>query len=411
MVRIPYNGNFPLYFTMMYKTPKIYVALPVLNEVENLPQLIKCLNSQTIQDFELIVCINQYESWWDIADKNIICQNNQESINYLKELYDKRITIIDRSSKGNGWPEKKGGVGWARKIAMDFINLQANPEDLIVSIDADTDYPSNYLEEIINSFRYNPKITSIAIPYYHKLSGNETDELILRYEIYMRNYLLNMLKIQNPYAFTALGSAIALPVWAYRKIGGITPVKSGEDFYFLQKLVKTARIGIWLNTLAYPSSRFSDRVLFGTGPALIKGSGGDWDSYPIYAKSLFSKIKETYDSFNDLFEKDIETPMDDFLKNQFNTDDLWGALRNNYTDKENFIRACKVKVDGLRILQFLKKENQEFKKWDEFALNEDEKLRDYLQGKLLKMKDLIALRESLFDEEMQLRKHYLFTGL
>ena len=118
-------------------------------------------------------------------------------------------------------------------------------------------------------------LLGLAIPYYHKLIGNPVnDRLILRYEIYMRHYLLNMLEIGNPYAFTAIGSAMAAKVSAYRKVGGLAPVKSGEDFYFIQKLKKNGKVGNWCETTAFPSSRFSNRVIFGTGRALIKGNAG-----------------------------------------------------------------------------------------------------------------------------------------
>jgi len=147
---------------------------------------------------------------------------------------------------------------------------------------------------------------------------------------------------------------MAFPVWAYRKVKGLTPVMSGEDFYFLQKLVKYGNIGSSVNTTAYPSARFSDRVLFGTGPALIRGKGGDWSAYPFYPASFFDEVKTTYDSFSGLFEKDIPTPMDDFLFEQFKTKDIWGPIRRNYKKPEPFIRACQNKVDGLRILQFLR---------------------------------------------------------
>jgi hypothetical protein len=87
-------------------------------------------------------------------------------------------------------------------------------------------------------------LLGIAIPYFHPLTGNNVnDRLILRYEIYMRHYLNNMLEIGNPYAFTAIGSAMAAKVSAYRKVGGLTPVKSGEDFYFIQKLKKIRQCG------------------------------------------------------------------------------------------------------------------------------------------------------------------------
>ena len=191
-----------------------------------------------------------------------------------------------------------------------------------------------------------------------KYAGVEKDTWLLRYEIYMRYFLLNMLRIKNPYAYTALGSAMAFPVWAYKKLGGLTPVMSGEDFYFLQKLRKSGNLGIWTNTIAYPSARFSDRVNFGTGPALIKGETGDWDSYPIYYYQLFDKVKETFDLFPTLFKRDVTTPMDEFLKKQFGSNEIWKPLRDNYKDEKNFVKACVAKVDGLRILQFLKLSQQ-----------------------------------------------------
>ncbi|HEY9114882.1 MAG TPA: hypothetical protein VIN10_09275, partial [Bacteroidales bacterium] len=318
------------------------------------------MKNQEYQGFELIVCVNQYDDWWKQPEKLDQCINNQESIEFLKNDSNLKIHIIDKSSEGNGWPAKKGGVGWARKVAMDYISKIANPEDIIICIDADTFYPPNFAGAVLDKISRKENLLGLAIPYYHPLTGNPVnDRLILRYEIYMRHYLLNMLEIGNPYAFTAIGSAMASTVTAYRKIGGLTPVKSGEDFYFIQKLKKTGKVANWCETIAYPSSRFSDRVIFGTGPALIKGNTGDWASYPIYKKESFRKMKETFDLFPDLFEKNIPTPMDSFLQKQFKAEKIWEPLRLNYKDRPNFVKACANKVDGLRILQFLR--NEQFK--------------------------------------------------
>jgi hypothetical protein len=236
-------------------------------------------------------------------------------------------------------------------------------------MDADTFYPADYLGTLKRFFGEHRSSWGVALPYYHQLTGDQIqDRLILRYEIYMRCFLLNMFRIENPYAFTALGSAMAFPVWAYRKAGGLTPVLSGEDFYFLQKLVKYGSVDLYVSTTAFPSSRLSDRVIFGTGPALIKGSRGDWSSYPIYEPRFFDEIRETFVLFPSLFEKDIPTPMDNFLKLQFRTERLWDALRENYKDQENFVRACRNKVDGLRILQYLRSRQAEEKIRNEQAL-------------------------------------------
>jgi hypothetical protein len=396
---------------------KVYVALPVLNESENLPGLIESFKKQDMKDFELVVCVNNYNRWWDEPGKNTQCTDNQKSLKYLRSIDSLMVQVIDRSSPGHGWPDKKGGVGWARKIAMDEIANKADDHDLIVSIDADTFYPENYLSAILDYFFNNPESFGLSLPYYHKLTDKATNRLILRYEIYMRYYLLNMLRIKNPYAYTALGSAMAFPVWAYKKVGGLTPVKSGEDFYFLQKLVKNGNIGLWAETIAYPSSRFSDRVLFGTGPALIKGDRGEWDSYPIYDFRTFDLIAQTFEIFPQLFEQDIATAMDNFLKLQNKSDDLWGALRQNYKDTGNFVKACIRKVDGLKLLQFLRSEQQNKNETNEFQLanffkNCWPRLQPFDQKKILlnfsfdqsKVEQLNKLRDILFEEEMRLRK-------
>ncbi len=335
--------------------PTLFVALPALAELDYIAGFIDCLRSQTYRKFELTVCVNQPDEWWDNAEKVPVCENNLKTILFLKKIKDIKIDIIDKSSRGEGWKEKKSGVGWARKILMNKIVLNAKNDDLIVSLDADTTFSPGYFQSLVDSFKYHPKAVAAAIPYYHKLTGDEAaDRAILRYEIYLRYYDLNMLQIGSPYAFTAIGSAIVLPVKSYKAIGGITPHKSGEDFYFLQKLRKYGNVIIWNNEKVYPAARFSDRVDFGTGPAMIKGREGDWSSYPVYPQHYFGVIKKLFDLFPSLFEKSVPTPLDDFIEEKFGTADIWTPLRNNSTGKGNFIKACHHKFDALRTFQFLK---------------------------------------------------------
>ena len=373
---------------------KIYIALPVMDEMDYLPKFINNIKKQNFKSFELFVCVNHPDEWWSDSEKEIICQNNLRSIELLKNEIQFPITIIDKSSKGLGWKGKKFGVGWARKTIMDMISLEADKNDLILSLDADTGFSENYLNSVIESFQKNEKFVALSVPYYHKLTADESaDRSILHYEIYMRYFSLNLWRISNPYRFTALGSAIAVPVWAYKAIGGITPHKSGEDFYFLQKLKKYGRIKIWNNETVFPAARFSDRVFFGTGPAMIKGKNGDWSSYPFYHFSLFDEIKITFEMFSELYEKDFETPMTDFLKNRFRSENIWGPLRKNFKTRQNFVKACEDKVDGLRILQFLKSSQKSNTKTDE------ENLKEYLT-KFYKNEEVekLNLNEFLFSK-------------
>jgi glycosyltransferase involved in cell wall biosynthesis len=337
---------------------KVFVTIPLMDELSNLPKLLSNLAVQTYKNFKVIFCVNQPEGYWDDPAKIKICTANLLSIEMLEKVTAFEIEIINRSSKGKGWFGKHFGVGWARKLAMDLAMTQAAAEDIIVTMDGDSEYDHGYLSAIVEAFVQNQAIKAISIPYYHKLTGNSAeDKAILRYEIYMRYYAINMLRIANPYAFTAIGSAIACTAKAYAGIRGLTPHKSGEDFYFIQKLRKYGPILIHLDACAFPAARFSDRVFFGTGPAMIRGNSGDWSPYPIYPFQFFDEVKQTFDGFEKLYDGDTDLPMSDFLTEKFG-EDFWETIRNNVKTKQNFIRACWHKVDGLRILQYVKWRHQ-----------------------------------------------------
>ena len=334
---------------------KIFVALPVLNELDFLPKTIESIYGQSYTNFELFICVNQPEEWWNSDEKVFKCENNAKTIDFIQSLPYSNIQLIDKTSKGNGWGSKDHGVGWARKLLMDTINESADISDIIISLDADTTINQHYFKSVVDLFREQPEALALSNPYYHQLTDDDNvNSAILRYEIYMRNYAINMLDIDSPYSFTALGSAIAFPIKSYRMINGMAPKKSGEDFYFLQRIRKSGKLAVWNNETVYPASRFSDRVFFGTGPAMIKGSSGNWESYPIYHYELFEKIKATYNCFSSLFTQDIYTPLDDFFFETFRDAQFWKPFRKNYKTEFNFIQACHNKFDGLRVLQFLK---------------------------------------------------------
>jgi len=334
---------------------RLYVAIPLMNESEALPFLLDDIRNQKYQDFHVVYCVNQPEAWWSDSDKMGICQANLTSMEMIRQIQDHSFTLIDRSSPGLGWVGKKSGVGMARKTGMDACLTMAGKDTILLSLDADTRFDPGYFASVVTNFDEHIDIQSIAIPYYHPLTGHELlDRAMLRYEIYMRYYAIQLWRIGSPYSFTALGSAMAVRMKAYEKIGGMTPMKSGEDFYFLQKLRKYAPMLFWNPIKVFPANRLSDRVFFGTGPALIKGIQGDWESYPLYDSALFDNVAITINCFPDLFHRDVETPMDDFLKDIFKEDQIWEPIRRNHTLQKNFVRACHEKVDALRILQYLK---------------------------------------------------------
>jgi glycosyltransferase involved in cell wall biosynthesis len=333
----------------------MYFAIPVMNEFETLPETLNCISNQDYENIHTYICVNQPESYIHDSNKKYIFQNNQDTLKFLQQSALKNITVIDKSSIGMAWSTKQFGVGWARKTVMDAVAQVANDDDIILSMDADTTFESNFVSEVGKSFNKFPNASGISLPYYHKLIGEDNlDRMMLHYEIYMRHYALNLFRIRNPYCFTAIGSSMGTRVSTYKRLKGISPKLSGEDFYFIQKLRKNGSLIIDCGAKTFPGTRYSDRVFFGTGPALIKGRDNDWSSYPIYDFRLFDKVEVTYQCFDDLFYKDVETPMDDFFMQVFGSLGHWKLIRENFKTIPLFRKSCAEKVDGLRILQFLK---------------------------------------------------------
>ncbi len=341
----------------MKQNPILYVALPAMDEYSVIRKTLDCIRRQTYRTFHLFVCVNQPEIYHHAPAYAEVVESNRKTLEMLGNVDDIMLNVIDKSSAGKGWDEKNYGVGWARKVLFDEIMKIAHDEDIIVCMDADTKFNDDYFQNIVNKFSTFPEATALSNPYYHPLTTDrELNRLMLRYEIYMRYYALNLWRIGSPYNFTALGSAISFSVGAYRKISGVAPKFSGEDFYLLQKLRKSGRVIHYNEESVYPATRYSNRVFFGTGPALIKGRTGDWTSYPFYKPELFDMILSLYKDFHVLYEENISTVADEFIRVSFGQDpgSLWDELRQNSPDKLRFIHSCHIKFDGLRILQFLR---------------------------------------------------------
>ena len=100
----------------------ISVAVPVLAEKENLPQLLTRLRQQTISQYTLYVYVNNEEGGYGYDD-------NQQCLQMLRQVGDMPLVVIDRSSHGLGWSGKRQGVGWARKLLFERIMETALSEE------------------------------------------------------------------------------------------------------------------------------------------------------------------------------------------------------------------------------------------------------------------------------------------
>ncbi len=181
-----------------------------------------------------------------------------------------RALIIDRFSPTNRIPVKQG-VGLARKVGADIacrlylnglIKSEKSTGQWIFSSDADAHLPSNYFEA------GHPKSDVRVFDFHHIKDHSEVSSATDQYEQALKYYQEALKWAGSPYAFYALGSILSFQVEAYCKVRGFPKRPAGEDFYLLNKLVKHGSITFDPSIIIQIESRISDRVPFGTGPAV-----------------------------------------------------------------------------------------------------------------------------------------------
>jgi len=86
--------------------------------------------------------------------------------------------------------------------------------------------------------------------------------------MFMRHYVLGLQSAGSPYAYHSIGSLIAVDATAYAEVRGVPRRHGAEDFYFLNKLAKLGAIRRLSGSPIELEARASQRVPFGTGPAI-----------------------------------------------------------------------------------------------------------------------------------------------
>ncbi|MDF1575695.1 MAG: glycosyltransferase [Bacteroidales bacterium] len=201
----------------------------------------------------------------------------------------------------HSFSRKEAGVGSARKILMDEASRRfsalGRPEGIIASMDADALVRPNYLEALVTHFEgggpwsgsgrgpesgpwsgsgRGPESGSepegCSIRFEHPLEGEEFPPAVYRaitqYELHLRYYLQSVRFTGYPFAYHTVGSSFAVRSDIYCMEGGMNRRQGGEDFYFIQKVARRGRFSQCNTTCITPSPRPSDRVPFGTGPAV-----------------------------------------------------------------------------------------------------------------------------------------------
>ena len=216
-------------------------------------------------------------------------------------------------------PGHQTGAGLPRKLGMEeaIRHLNGDKAGIIVSLDADCSVATNYLTEIYRNFK-EYRLNSATLEFHHPVEHlDASDPLRIatsNYENYLRYYRRALEFCGYPYPYFTIGSAFAVTAETYLKAGGMGKQQSGEDFYFLQKVFPLGKTRFIDTTCVYPAARVSDRVPFGTGPALQKMLAENQLSKFTYQIDAFRALK-TFFSKLDMFFKKTEKEIEESIQN------------------------------------------------------------------------------------------------
>lgn len=188
---------------------------------------------------------------------------------FLRKFSWGEVLLVDCCREGQELPPKQG-VGAARKIGADLA-LQLYHQGWLNSqylafTDADALLPADYFDRL-ESLESNK--SAVVFPHRHQLEGDPLQQtMIKRYQRKLDYHVEGLRQAQSLYAYHSIGSLIACRWLDYAKVRGIPLKAAGEDFYFLNKLNKLNGIATLSGTPVLLSGRLSQRVPFGTGPAI-----------------------------------------------------------------------------------------------------------------------------------------------
>lgn len=189
----------------------------------------------------------------------------------------------------------KQGVGMARKIGNDAalqLWLHGRLESpWLYQTDADAILPSNYFT--------TPLPPRGAVVFAHQHCSTEPLLAVAAglYDAHMQHYVDELSRAGSGYAYPTLGSTLAVHIHDYCIVRGFPKRSAAEDFYLLNKIAKVHAVKFEKTVTVQVEARLSQRVPFGTGPALVKiveglkvdPSGSFYHSYNPRSFSLLAK--------------------------------------------------------------------------------------------------------------------------
>ena len=347
---------------VLNKTYDVIIIIPSYAESSTLLDTLSSIKEQidvNIQNTLVIVVINNERN----PEASIYNDNlkTHSMLSLLEVNYD--LSIIDCYTSTNWIEDKRFGVGYVRKVGLDNAIWYSNEKTILCWLDADTTIESEYIKKLTTYYKSN-LCSSLVTNFNH--SDNEStslNEYIHKYEKFLKSTAQKLADIGSIYKYVPLGPTITCTAETYIHIGGLTPKKATEDFYFIQDLCKYGNIMFAEDIYVYPSSRLSSRVYLGTGYRMTMAAKGEGIeslyfsklSFQILSNMLIILLKSYNDSYEQLIDKinDIDSNLLSFLNKQ-GFAKSWDGINNSSPTQKHFEMQFQRYFDWLKTIKLLK---------------------------------------------------------
>jgi hypothetical protein len=342
------------------------VVIPALAESAHLFATLESLAAnppELLERFLAVVVVNHRAdaSPEEQADNRLTLRRLESGEGVPKGL---RLAWVDAASPGRELPPGEG-VGLARKLGFDLAlgRLDWSRRPLLASLDADTLVEPSYLPALVRHFK-TARAGGAVLPFRHRPGATtEVEAAIIRYELFLRHYVLGLALAGSPYAYHTVGSAMACSASAYLKAGGMNRRRAAEDFYFLQQLAKTCGVAQLAGTVVHPSSRPSLRVPFGTGRAVGRLLAGE-EVVRFYPPEAFETLGRWLALVGERSGErgqilaaqagQLAPPLVDYLE-EIGFVAVWERLQNTHRRPEKLLTAFHGWFDALRTLRLIRR--------------------------------------------------------
>ena len=273
------------------------------------------------------------------------------------------VLVIDRAS-GERALGAREGVGQARKIGCDLaaaLFARGMLESAwIHTSDADARIDTHRFRLVRETDRAHESLAAITLPFRHEGGEEDAARAIPFYEIELRYLVAGLRSAGSPFAFHSIGSTLAIHAHSYASVRGFPNRRAGEDFHILDKLAKTGTIAQPSGEEVILAARHSDRVPFGTGPALrrIAAVLARGEAPPLAAPQCFDALARwirALDRFADhgslpMFQSEAHEPEADAL---LGASRAFAHLAGRNPPGPILRRHLHTWFDGLRTIRFL----------------------------------------------------------